>query len=605
MNKSEALKKYYGYDSFRDGQEPVIDALLTGRDALAIMPTGAGKSVCYQIPALLFPGITLVISPLVSLMRDQVMQLVQMGVPAAYLNSSLTHRQYLLALERAKEGRYKIIYVAPERLETEGFRAFALQAEISMVAVDEAHCISQWGQDFRPSYLNIPAFVDALPKRPVLGAFTATATLEVKRDIEQLLQIKDPLRMTTGFDRQNLIFEVRHPESKKAELLSLVRENREESTIVYCSTRKHVEEICSLLQERGIAAGRYHAGLESEERQYNQESFLYDRIRVMVATNAFGMGIDKPNVRLVVHYNIPKDMESYYQEAGRAGRDGIQSRCILLYNYGDVKTCEFLIEHSEQREELEPEVAARLKERDYQRLRQMVGYCKVHGCLRKYILEYFGETAPDYCGSCYNCLHNFEEVEISRDARFIFSAIESTGEKFGINVIAEMLSGELSERVLQYRLDQADYFASLRDLTAKEVRERIRFLLDEGMLALTTGKYPTLQLVAGAEELLDTGGEMVMNVMKSRKIVPAKESAVFGREQQELFRCLQRLCDAFARRQGIPSYAIFTDKTLREMAIICPKDKQTLGRIDGVGEVKAQRYGDAFLEEIRRFRTSF
>ncbi len=322
MTKEEALKTYYGYDAFRGGQEAVIDALLSGRDALAIMPTGAGKSVCYQIPALLLPGITLVVSPLVSLMRDQVTQLVQMGIPAAFLNSSLTFRQYLLALDRAREGRYKIIYVAPERLETEGFQSFVREADVSLVAVDEAHCISQWGQDFRPSYLNIPAFVEGLPRRPPVGAFTATATPDVKADIRRLLDLRDPLELTTGFDRENLYFEVQQPSDKRAALLELVKNRPGKCGIVYCATRKTVEEVCDFLRQRGVSAARYHAGLDPEERQRNQEDFLYDRVQVMVATNAFGMGIDKSDVRYVIHYNMPKDMESYYQEAGRAGRDG-------------------------------------------------------------------------------------------------------------------------------------------------------------------------------------------------------------------------------------------------------------------------------------------
>ena len=333
MTKEEILKTYYGYDAFRPGQEAMIDALLSGRDALAIMPTGAGKSVCYQVPALLLPGITLVVSPLVSLMRDQVTALVQMGVPAAFLNSTLTYRQYLLALDRARDGWYKIIYVAPERLETDGFRAFAQAAQISLVAVDEAHCISQWGQDFRPSYLNIPDFVASLPQRPPIGAFTATATPEV--------------------DRENLYFEVQEPRSKQTALLELVRSRPGKCGIVYCSTRRAVEDVCAFLQGEGMSATRYHAGLDAEERRKNQEDFLFDRVQVMVATNAFGMGIDKSDVRYVIHYNMPKDLESYYQEAGRAGRDGAPSSCILLYSGQDVRTARFLIEHGEPREDLD------------------------------------------------------------------------------------------------------------------------------------------------------------------------------------------------------------------------------------------------------------
>ena len=402
MTKEEILKTCFGYDTFRGGQEPVINALLSGRDAMAVMPTGAGKSICYQVPALMLPGITLVISPLVSLMRDQVTALVQMGIPAAFLNSTLTFRQYLLALDRAKAGRYKIIYVAPERLETEGFLSFAEQAEISLIAVDEAHCISQWGQDFRPSYLNIPAFVKRLKKRPPVGAFTATATPDVKADIETLLELERPVQVATGFDRENLFFAVRKPKNKREAVVELIRSRPDQCGIVYCATRRAVEEICGLLQEAGISAARYHAGLEPEERQRNQEEFLFDRVQVMVATNAFGMGIDKSNVRYVIHYNMPKDMESYYQEAGRAGRDGLPASCILLYSGQDVQTARFLIEHSEPREELDARTAEQLRERDFQRLRQMVRYCTTRRCLRQTILRYFGEQAPDLCGACWN-----------------------------------------------------------------------------------------------------------------------------------------------------------------------------------------------------------
>lgn len=604
MTKEEALKTYFGYDAFRGGQEPVIDALLAGRDALAIMPTGAGKSVCYQIPALLLPGITLVVSPLVSLMRDQVTQLVQMGVPAAFLNSSLTFKQYLLALDRARAGRYKIIYVAPERLETEGFRDFAEHADISLVAVDEAHCISQWGQDFRPSYLNIPDFVASLPGRPVLGAFTATATPDVKEDIEKLLALESPLRITTGFDRENLYFEVQQPDSKKTALLELVKSRPGKCGIVYCATRKNVEEVCDFLRERGLSATRYHAGLEPEERRQNQEDFLYDRAQVMVATNAFGMGIDKSDVRYVVHYNMPKDIESYYQEAGRAGRDGLPSSCILLYSGQDVRTNEFLITHSEPREELNAVTAERLQERDLQRLRQMTGYCRTRHCLRQYILQYFGESAPDYCGTCYNCLHNFEEVDVGREAQAIVACVAELNQAFGVGIVAETLCGAETDKVRKYHLDQERSYGALRELTQKEVRERIRFLLDEGILTLSSGQYPVVRLGERAEDIARNGPAMWMKTVKDQRPAPARKTAQgeLDGPALELFGRLRVLRATLARRQGVPAYVVFTDKTLREMALIRPGSLRELQAVSGVGAAKAERYGRQFLEEIESFK---
>ena len=597
MTKEEALKTYFGYDAFRGGQEPVIDTLLSGRDALAIMPTGAGKSVCYQVPALLLPGITLVISPLVSLMRDQVTQLVQMGVPAAFLNSSLTFRQYLLALSRAKEGRYKIIYVAPERLETKGFLDFACHADISLVAVDEAHCISQWGQDFRPSYLHIPAFLEKLGRRPPLGAFTATATPEVREDIEKLLGLRDPLRVTTGFDRKNLYFEVQEPADKRSALLELVRSRPDKCGIVYCSTRKTVEEVCGLLQEAGVSATRYHAGLEPEERQRNQEDFLYDRARVMVATNAFGMGIDKSDVRYVIHYNMPKDIESYYQEAGRAGRDGLPSSCILLYSGRDVRTAQFLIEHGESREELDAETAERLRERDMLRLRKMVGYCRTRRCLRQYILQYFGETAPDTCDTCWNCLHNFEEVDIGREARAILRCVMETGQHFGVSVIAETLCGAESDKVRKYHMDEEATYGLLRDMTQKEVRDRIRFLIDEGVLALSPGPYPVVLLGERAEDAV-LGGLYMRTVKEERPSVRRPVPEELDGAQAELFGRLRALRARLARRQGIPAYAVFSDKTLRELAVVRPRTLEELKSVSGIGDAKARKYGKQVLEEI-------
>lgn len=601
MTKEEALKTYFGYDAFRGGQEAVIDALLSGRDVMAVMPTGAGKSVCYQVPALLLPGITIVVSPLVSLMRDQVTALVQMGVPAAYLNSSLTFRQYLLALDRAKAGRYKIIYVAPERLETEGFRSFAETADISLVAVDEAHCISQWGQDFRPSYLNIPAFVNSLPKRPPVGAFTATATPDVRGDILKLLELKAPLSVTTGFDRENLYFEVQQPTSKRAALLELVRSRPGKCGIVYCATRKTVEEVCGFLQDEGIAATRYHAGLEAEERLKNQEDFLYDRAAVMVATNAFGMGIDKSDVRYVIHYNMPKDMESYYQEAGRAGRDGAPSSCILLYSGQDVRTAQFLIEHSEPREELDAVTAARLRERDRERLRQMEGYCRTRRCLRQYILQYFGESAPDYCGTCYNCLHNFEEVDISREAKLIVRCISETGQCFGAGVIAETLCGAVTDKVRKYHMDRESTYGALRELTQAEVRERIRCLMEEGVLEASSGPYPVLRLTEKAEDVVYGAAPLLMRSDRKEQPAVRPVPTELEGEDAELFRRLRILRAKAARFQGIPAYMVFSDKTLREMAVRRPATMAQLRAVGGVGSAKAERYGRQFLEEIQNF----
>ena len=601
MTKEEALKTYFGYDAFRGGQEAVIDALLSGRDVMAVMPTGAGKSVCYQVPALLLPGITIVVSPLVSLMRDQVTALVQMGVPAAYLNSSLTFRQYLLALDRAKAGRYKIIYVAPERLETEGFRSFAETADISLVAVDEAHCISQWGQDFRPSYLNIPAFVNSLPKRPPVGAFTATATPDVRGDILKLLKLKAPLSVATGFDREHLYFAVQQPSGKRAALLELVRSRPGKCGIVYCATRKTVEEVCGFLQDEGIAATRYHAGLEAEERLKNQEDFLYDRAAVMVATNAFGMGIDKSDVRYVIHYNMPKDMESYYQEAGRAGRDGAPSSCILLYSGQDVRTAQFLIEHSEPREELDAVTAAQLRERDRERLRQMEGYCRTRRCLRQYILQYFGESAPDYCGTCYNCLHNFEEVDISREAKLIVRCISETGQCFGAGVIAETLCGAVTDKVRKYHMDRESTYGALRELTQAEVRERIRCLMEEGVLEASSGPYPVLRLTEKAEAVVYGAAPLLMRSDRKEQPAVRPVPTELEGEDAELFRRLRALRAKAARFQGIPAYMVFSDKTLREMAVRRPATMAQLRAVGGVGSAKAERYGRQFLEEIQNF----
>ena len=412
MTKNEALHRYFGHTAFRPAQEILIDALLSGRDVLGIMPTGAGKSICYQIPALLLDGLTLIISPLISLMKDQVASLKNLGLPSAYINSSLTPSQYVEVLRRAEEGRYKIIYVAPERLGTEAFREFALRARVALVAIDEAHCVSQWGQDFRPSYLKIADFIKALPARPAVGAFTATATAEVKSDIEKLLELREPVGVTTGFDRPNLRFSVERPKNKHAFFLDLMSKHVGECGIVYCATRKTVDSVGAELRRRGFAAARYHAGLEDDERKRNQEDFINGEIMVMVATNAFGMGIDKPNVRFVIHYNMPKNMESYYQEAGRAGRDGAPSECTLLFSDDDIKTAEFLIGKKESNTGLTERERSALHRRDLARLDKMTRYCEIDSCLRLYILKYFGEHQKGKCHNCGNCNRTGRKIRL-------------------------------------------------------------------------------------------------------------------------------------------------------------------------------------------------
>ena len=603
MAKREVLRQYFGHTSFRPGQEALIDGILAGRDALGIMPTGGGKSLCYQVPALLLPGLTLVVSPLISLMKDQVAALNGVGIPAAFLNSALDAQAFQAVCREIRQGMHKLIYVAPERLLQEGFLALMQEQKIAQVAVDEAHCISQWGQDFRPSYLNIPAFVESLPHRPPVGAFTATATPDVKADIHRLLDLQDPLELTTGFDRENLYFEVQQPADKRAALLELVKGRPGKCGIVYCATRKNVEEVCDFLRQRGVAAARYHAGLAPEERQRNQEDFLYDRVQVMVATNAFGMGIDKSDVRYVIHYNMPKDMESYYQEAGRAGRDGAPSSCILLYSGQDVRTNEFLITHSEPREDLDPRTAEQLRERDLQRLRQMTGYCRTRRCLRQYILHYFGEHAPDTCSACYNCLHNFEEVDVSRDAKAIVACIAKTGQHFGVGVIAETLCGADTERVRKYHMDREDTYGALGQLTQKEVQERIRFLLDQGVLELSPGQYPVLRLTERAEDVMYGESTLQMKTLREDRSSPARRAAAGELEGDaaELFGRLRALRAQLARRQGVPAYVVFSDKTLREMAISRPRTTTELRAVSGVGSAKAERYGRDFLTVIQDF----
>lgn len=482
MKDYEVLKKYFGYESFREGQQELITNILERHDVLGIMPTGAGKSICYQVPAVMLEGITLVISPLISLMKDQVGTLNEAGIRAAYLNSSLSYAQYRKALSLARGYTYKIIYVAPERLMSDEFLSFAKEMKISMVCVDEAHCVSQWGQDFRPHYLHIREFLKEMPQRPIVSAFTATATTQVKEDILQLLDMKDPYTITTGFERKNLYFAVEKPKDKYQALLHYVKQHTEDAGIVYCLSRKTVEEVCDRLCADGFAATRYHAGLSDAERMNNQDDFIYDRKTIMVATNAFGMGIDKSNVRFVVHFNMPKNMESYYQEAGRAGRDGEQADCILLYSGKDVRLNQFLIEQGSGHEDMEEAVRMELQQKEKERLKSMTFYCTIPSCLRHYMLKYFGEESDGFCGSCSNCLTQYEECDIRMEASRLVECIRHSGERFGKTMIVDIVKGSANAKIKSYHLDRNPAYGSLKDSSRNHLYEILQHLQFQGIL---------------------------------------------------------------------------------------------------------------------------
>lgn len=607
------LKQYFGYDDFREGQKPLIDAVLGGQDVLGIMPTGAGKSLCFQIPALLMPGITLVISPLISLMKDQVAALNQAGIHAAYLNSSLSMGQYRKALSLAREGRYKIIYVAPERLETDGFLQFALSPEvqISFLAIDEAHCVSQWGQDFRPSYLKILSFLEKLPSRPVLGAYTATATAEVREDILDILKLTSPLVLTTGFDRSNLFFGVKKPRDKYQELENYLKEKEEKmpgsSGIIYCLSRKNVEEVCYRLREAGFSVTRYHAGLADAERRENQDDFIYDRKQIMVATNAFGMGIDKPDVRFVIHYNMPKNMESYYQEAGRAGRDGEAAECILYFGASDQRTNRFLIENGEENEELDRETRRIVLERDLERLKQITFYCATSECLRHFILNYFGEESGTECGNCSNCLEEFELADMTEQAEKVIRCIQDCQRSFGMNLIVDVLRGADNQKIRQRNLNENQEYKSLSDMTVPRLKQLLNEMIMQGFLSLSNDDYPVLELTDTSDELLG-GARLTIKVPKkeekqapkSRKKKAGAVSAL-AEKDVELFEELRRLRMEIAKEEKVPPYMVFSDKTLAGLCSERPKTLNEMLEVSGVGQFKLEKYGERFLEGIRLF----
>ena len=559
--------------------------------------------MCYQIPALLLPGITVVISPLISLMQDQVAALKTAGVPAAYLNRSLTPEQSRTVYRNLLAGRYKILYVAPERLDFEGFSAIVRQLCISFVAVDEAHCISQWGQDFRPSYLRIVHFLESLEKRPVVGAYTATATAQVRRDVERILNLHNPVRRVTGFDRPNLYFQVLHPQSKDEELKRLIAPRNGKSGIVYCATRRKVEYVCRMLQDLGYPATQYHAGLPEGERRNNQEDFLHDRKTIMVATNAFGMGIDKSNVRYVIHYNMPKSLEAYYQEAGRAGRDGTDGACILLYSGADVHMAQYLINNGSENEELDEVQRQRVRHQDLQRLEAMIGYCTTSGCLRGYILEYFGQKHLQLCGNCGNCQGKYHDEEMTRQAQMILSCVRRIHSRTGAwadrQQLINVLRGEPEKTKTDRDLENLPTFGLMKESSAGEVGALLDQLEMQGYL-YTDQTTPGVEPTPLASQVLFQGKAVYRKVPGS---LPGMRSVrkQLSPKETTLLDALRVLRSDLAREGNIPPHAIFSDATLEDMARKKPKTFLELRKVSGVGELKANWYGASFLEQIRAF----
>lgn len=601
----EALKAVFGYDSFRPGQESVINAILEGRDILAVMPTGAGKSLCYQVPAMLLSGITLVISPLISLMQDQVKALNEAGVDAAFINSSLSEKELNDTFKNAYKGHYKIIYVAPERLMSEGFISLAKSIEISMITVDEAHCISQWGQDFRPSYMDIAEFINILGKRPIISAFTATATQNVREDIICSLGLSDPYFLVTGFDRENLFFQVDKPQNKDRFILDYIERHRGESGIIYCATRKNVESLYTLLRKQNISVAKYHAGMSNEERKQMQDDFVFDYTSIVIATNAFGMGIDKSNVRFVIHYNMPSSMENYYQEAGRAGRDGLNSECILLFSPKDIIISRFLLEHKDF-SDIDPIDAMTIRERDIKRLQIMEGYCYTTECLRNYILKYFGEDPKKPCDDCGNCLHQFETLDMTDEAKKIINCIYESRGRYGKNIIMDTVLGAKTARLAEIGANEYKSYGVLESSNKNLLRRLIEELLLEGYI--TTGEYQVLKL-GDISRLKNTETKVMVKITDEDKMAKRKEKPKKNKKGMDslnstgfkLFDKLKELRLEIARAEKIPPYIVFNDKTLIDMCAKMPTTKSDMLNVSGVGENKYGKYGERFIEVIKGF----
>ncbi len=605
MDAKDVLKRYFGYDSYKPGQEKIIDAILAGKDILAIMPTGAGKSVCYQVPAMLLPGITIVISPLISLMQDQVKALNEAGIHAGYINSSLTERQIGRVYSKASKGAYKLLYVAPERLESYEFTDFVSKTEISMVTVDEAHCISQWGQDFRPSYLKIVEFIDALQRRPVVSAFTATATEEVKTDISCVLKLQKPRVVVTGFDRENLYFDVEMIKKKDDYVVDYIKKHPDDSGIIYCATRKNVDTLHELLSGAGIPVAKYHAGMNSEDRKENQDCFIYDRLPVIVATNAFGMGIDKSNVRFVIHYNMPQSMENYYQEAGRAGRDGGPSQCILLFSAQDVMINKFLLDHKDFTD-IPNEDIELIKQRDARRLQTMEGYCRTSGCLRNYILAYFGEKRETPCDSCGNCHREFVENDMTEDAKKVINCVYETRGRYGLHIILGTLLGANRARLKEVGATDYKTYGALKHRSEAELRLLISQMITDGYLYQTADKYSVIRM-GNIGPLKDSNTRVLVRTYKNREPErqttgrSRKSTDILTKAGYELFDILRKLRLTIAREEGMPPYIIFSDRTLIDMSVKTPRDRAAMLSVSGVGEAKYNKYGSRFVETITMF----
>ena len=611
MDKKEVLRHYFGYGSFRGGQESLIDTVLSGRDALGIMPTGGGKSICYQIPALMLPGITVVVSPLISLMKDQVMSLKNVGVAAAFINSSLSFAQLLKVYDNLRAGKYKVLYIAPERLQSEGFAELARHLNISLVAVDEAHCVSQWGNDFRPSYLKIADFVESLDVRPILAAFTATATDAVRLDIISKLKLRSPSQVITGFDRPNLRFSVIHPKRRNEELLRLMSERGDRSGIIYCMTRNNVEKVCKLLCENGYPATAYHAGMEDSDRRSSQDDFVYDRKPIIVATNAFGMGIDKSNVSFVIHYNMPMSLEAYYQEAGRAGRDGEEAECILMYSPSDIQTARMLIDNSEESEEITAEEREELRRRERARLEVMIGYCKTTKCLRGVILDYFGQKHSESCGNCGNCQTVFSSRDVTVEAQKILSCIrriyDRLGYYVGIATVIRTLHGIKEKRIFELGLEDLTTYGLMKDMPIAEIRDIASFLSDMGYMEKDS-EYGTARLTPLSYEVLRGEKRVIMDYReqpekdkspgKTKKSRAARSPSPRG---GELYERLRSLRGEIASEQRVPAYIVFSNATLADMADKKPTHMWELMEVSGVGRVKAASYGKRFLAEISAY----